>query len=199
MAISSISGASALLQNSSIKKKQENIAQDLAVPAAVNVAPPTQASTTQGVTSGDAAAKTKYTAQDIAQRMAEANDKVMAEFLEIAKKSPAERIRDQILKAKGLTEEDVEAMSPEKREALEKEIADIIKDKIEEGVKKAMLNPEQVAHPNVSSQQVAPNYEDKADKAKLLDLQQDKMTNVDAKKKENTAFLEEMLMDTASA
>ena len=154
MAISSISGASALLHNSSIKKKQENTAQDMAVAAAMTIAPPTQASTTQAVAASDATAKTKYTAQDIAQRTAKANDEVMNAFLEIAKKTPTERFRDQILKAKGLTEEDVAAMTPEKREALEKEIADMIKDKIEEGVKKAMLNPERVAHPAANGVQL---------------------------------------------
>lgn len=86
----------------------------------------------------DAEAQAKYDAQRIAQD----NDNVMAEFMEIAKKSPAERIRDQILKSKGLSEEDVEAMTPEKREALEKEIAQMIEDKFREGAKKAMLNPE---------------------------------------------------------
>lgn len=49
-----------------------------------------------------------------------------SEFLELADKTFAERIRDQYLKDHGLSEEDVDAMSPEEREALETEIANAI-------------------------------------------------------------------------
>lgn len=44
------------------------------------------------------------------------------EFTELAKKTYAERIREQYLKDHDLTEEDLKAMSPEDREAIESEI-----------------------------------------------------------------------------
>lgn len=53
-----------------------------------------------------------------------------AEFLEYMEKTTAERLRDQILREKGLTEEDLAAMPPEKRAALEEEIAQRIKDSL---------------------------------------------------------------------
>lgn len=54
------------------------------------------------------------------------------EFLEYAQKSPAERIRDAILKEMGLTEEQLDGMGAEQREAMEKAIAEKLKEKIEQ-------------------------------------------------------------------
>ena len=48
------------------------------------------------------------------------------EFMELADKPLAERIRDQYLKEHDLTEDHVDAMAPEDREALETEIRDAI-------------------------------------------------------------------------
>jgi hypothetical protein len=53
-------------------------------------------------------------------------------FLEEMKKSPAERLREQILKALGETEESVAAMPPEQQQAMEKQIAELIKEKLRE-------------------------------------------------------------------
>lgn len=58
------------------------------------------------------------------------------EFLEYAKKSPAERIRAAILEELGITEEELEAMPAEAREAMEKTIAEKIKEKIEQAAEK---------------------------------------------------------------
>lgn len=44
------------------------------------------------------------------------------EFLEVAKKSPLERLRDKILEDMKMTEEDVAKMEPEARQAIEDEI-----------------------------------------------------------------------------
>lgn len=52
------------------------------------------------------------------------------EFLEYARQSPAERIRAAILEEMGISEEELEAMSPEGRAAVEKAIAERIKDKL---------------------------------------------------------------------
>ncbi|KAF1030052.1 MAG: hypothetical protein GAK37_01514 [Pseudomonas sp.] len=50
-----------------------------------------------------------------------------ADFTDYMHKSPAERIRDQILKEKGLTEADYEKMTPAQQDALNKEVADRLK------------------------------------------------------------------------
>ena len=52
------------------------------------------------------------------------------EFLEYARQSPAERIRAAILEEMGISEDELEAMSPEARAAVEKAIADRIKDRL---------------------------------------------------------------------
>ncbi|MGV8242225.1 hypothetical protein ACV331_37120, partial [Pseudomonas aeruginosa] len=46
------------------------------------------------------------------------------EFKEYMQKSPAERMREQVLKSLGLTEEELDAMPPEKREQVEKGIGE---------------------------------------------------------------------------
>ena len=53
-------------------------------------------------------------------------------FLEEMKKSPAERLREQILKALGETEESIAAMPPEKQQAIEEQIAELMKEKLRE-------------------------------------------------------------------
>ncbi len=52
-------------------------------------------------------------------------------FLKHARMSPAERIRAAILEELGITEEELEVTPPAKREALEKTIAEKIRDKLE--------------------------------------------------------------------
>jgi hypothetical protein len=50
--------------------------------------------------------------------------------------SPAERMRDNILKSMGLTEDDVNAMSPADRQKLEDKIKALIKQQVEEAAKR---------------------------------------------------------------
>ena len=64
-------------------------------------------------------------------------DPVKAEFLKHVKKTPAEQMRASILESMGLKEEDVKAMDPKKREALEAKIKDMIKQRVEEKVEQA--------------------------------------------------------------
>lgn len=66
------------------------------------------------------------------------------DFREFLKKSPIERLRDQILAAMGITEEDLAAMPPEKREAVLKEVAERVKDALK-GHEIAGTAPEQDA------------------------------------------------------
>ena len=61
---------------------------------------------------------------------------VEAEFLAYARMSPAERMRDNILKSMGLTEDDVNAMSPADRQKLEDKIKELIKQQMEAAAKK---------------------------------------------------------------
>jgi len=50
------------------------------------------------------------------------------QFLDFMKKTPEERLRDKILKALGVTEEDIKSMTPDERVALEQKIREIIKE-----------------------------------------------------------------------
>ncbi|WP_409317152.1 hypothetical protein [Pseudomonas sp. KCJK9016] len=52
------------------------------------------------------------------------------EFKDYMSKSPEQRLRDSILKEMGLTEDDIAAMPPEKQQAINKEIADRLQDKV---------------------------------------------------------------------
>lgn len=66
-----------------------------------------------------------------------AEDPVKAEFLKHVKKTPAEQMRASILESMGLKEEDLKAMDPKKREALEAKIKELIKQRVEEKVEQA--------------------------------------------------------------
>jgi TPP-dependent pyruvate/acetoin dehydrogenase alpha subunit len=58
------------------------------------------------------------------------------DFLEYARMTPAERIRAAILDEMGITEEELEAMDPEERKAMEKVIAERTKEKVEQATEK---------------------------------------------------------------
>lgn len=55
-------------------------------------------------------------------------------FLDYAQKSPAERMRDDILKSLGLTEDDLANMSPDERAAVEEKIKKLIEEKFRQGM-----------------------------------------------------------------
>lgn len=54
------------------------------------------------------------------------------QFLAEAHKTPAQRMREQILKALGITEEQLAQMPPEQRQAMEQRIKDLIEEKVRE-------------------------------------------------------------------
>lgn len=56
-----------------------------------------------------------------------ANDALALEFLEWAQKTPAEKIRERILDAKGLNEETLKDLPKAEREAIEAEIREAVK------------------------------------------------------------------------
>ena len=62
--------------------------------------------------------------------------KAVSDFLDYAKETPAQRRRDAILKSMGLSEDDLKAMSPEKRKAVEETIRQKIKDAAEQAARK---------------------------------------------------------------
>lgn len=58
----------------------------------------------------------------------------IAAFKKFQSMTPAEKIRDSILKKMGLREEDIARMPPEKRAAIEKQIEEEIKKSVEAGL-----------------------------------------------------------------
>lgn len=59
----------------------------------------------------------------------DSGDAALAEFMAYMAMTPAEKIRHGILNEMGLTEEDIEDMSPEQQQAVEQEIAQRMKDR----------------------------------------------------------------------
>jgi hypothetical protein len=58
------------------------------------------------------------------------------DFLDYNRKTPAEKMRDSILKEEGLTEEDLSKMDPKQRDAVEQKIAAKIKERMKEEMEK---------------------------------------------------------------
>ncbi|WP_336839328.1 hypothetical protein [Pseudomonas paracarnis] len=64
------------------------------------------------------------------------------EFTEYMSRSPAERIREQLLKEQGLTEEQVQALPQEKQDAIAKQVAERLKEQQQQQVAaKATASP----------------------------------------------------------
>lgn len=106
------------LQSLTAKKRSQE-----ADPATLQASP--QAALTEGANSSAGANSSKVeTAQDKADAAAQARrEELRAQLQEYLDKSPAEHMRDAILKEMGMSEEDLAALPPEKREAIESDIA----------------------------------------------------------------------------
>ncbi|WP_411391976.1 hypothetical protein [Pseudomonas sp. MPB23] len=65
-----------------------------------------------------------------------------SEFTDYMSKSPAERIREQLLKEQGLTEADVQNMSQEKQDAITKQVAERLKQQQEQQVAAKTADPQ---------------------------------------------------------
>jgi len=65
-----------------------------------------------------------------------------SDFTDYMKKSPAERIREQLLKEQGLTEEDVKNLPQEKQDAISKEVASRLKDQQAQQVAAKTADPQ---------------------------------------------------------
>ncbi|MGZ0717604.1 MULTISPECIES: hypothetical protein [Pseudomonas] len=64
------------------------------------------------------------------------------DFTDYMSKSPAERIREQLLKEQGLTEEDVQKLPQEKQDAISKEVAERIKQQQDQQVAAKTADPQ---------------------------------------------------------
>ncbi|MBD8192671.1 hypothetical protein IFR35_13605 [Pseudomonas fluorescens] len=87
-----------------------------------------QASTTAATSSTETPATTSTTG-------------ARSEFTEYMSKSPAERIREQLLKEQGLTEADVQNMSQEKQDAISKQVTERLKQQQEQQVAAKATDP----------------------------------------------------------
>ena len=65
-----------------------------------------------------------------------------SEFTDYMSKTPAERIREQLLKEQGLTEADVQNMTQEKQDAISKQVADRLKQQQEQQVAAKTTDPQ---------------------------------------------------------
>ena len=72
-----------------------------------------------------------------------ATSSARAEFTDYMSKTPAERIREQLLKEQGLTEADVQGMSQEKQDAISKQVAERVKQQQEQQVVAKATDPAQ--------------------------------------------------------
>ncbi|WP_139863362.1 hypothetical protein [Bradyrhizobium ivorense] len=65
-----------------------------------------------------------------------AGDSVEQQFLKFAQMSPMDRMRANILKSMGLTEEDLKNMTPEQQKAVEQKIKDLIEQEFQKNAGK---------------------------------------------------------------
>ncbi|MFL6606845.1 MAG: hypothetical protein ACJ8HF_01295 [Pseudomonas sp.] len=77
----------------------------------------------------EAFAKTRVQLQTVGSSALEDTSSAMAQFKDYMSKTPEERLRDSILEEMGITEEEYEAMPPEKQLAVGEEIAQRMQDK----------------------------------------------------------------------
>lgn len=99
---------------------------DAAKPAAANTSFPT--SSPAQLNADALLALQEAGAKDGAGKKQDVKSSAEEQFLDYMQKSPAERLRDKILKALGVTEDDIKDMTPDERLGLEKKIQEIIKE-----------------------------------------------------------------------
>ncbi|VVM87527.1 hypothetical protein PS683_02645 [Pseudomonas fluorescens] len=94
----------------------------------------------------EAFAKTRVQSQTTASTSdvpaTNATSSARSEFTDYMSKSPAERIREQLLKEQGLTEADVQNMSQEKQDAISKQVAERLKQQQEQQVAAKTADPQ---------------------------------------------------------
>ncbi len=125
--ISSTYGLSNLFSQSGQRNKQQTSDSDVSVRQSGASLQPSSTPTSISSTMWALQASGTVTMDGTEDPAKTRHDAVVSEFTELANQTPAERIRDQILQRLGLTEDDLKAMPPEQREAVEKQIADELK------------------------------------------------------------------------
>jgi hypothetical protein len=101
---------------------------------------PTKTTSTTGAASAasgtDATTASSPTTTPVTKGLDTSGNDVAKEFLDYAKMSPMERMRANILKSMGLTEDDLKKMSPEQQKAVEQKIEQIIKQELQKNAGK---------------------------------------------------------------
>jgi TPP-dependent pyruvate/acetoin dehydrogenase alpha subunit len=106
------------------------------IPASTSYFGPTAAKATSNAGTASAATSTSATSPAMDKLKSKGND-VVQEFMDYAKMDPMERMRANILKSMGLTEDDVKNMSPEQQKAVEQKIAQMIRQELQKNAGKA--------------------------------------------------------------
>ncbi|PQZ88001.1 MULTISPECIES: hypothetical protein [Pseudomonas] len=91
----------------------------------------------------EAFAKTRVQLQASTTDVPAATSSARSEFTDYMSKTPAERIREQLLKEQGLTEADVQNMSQEKQDAISRQVADRVKQQQEQQLTAKATDPAQ--------------------------------------------------------
>lgn len=138
MQVGGFGGAAAIWLNSLTKLQEagskdpfalpEAAEKDTAKPAASNTSFPT--SPPVSFDSATLLALQQTDTGAVNEKIKDGESGAVKDFLDYVKKTPEERLRDKILKALGITEEDLESMPPEERLAVENKIREIIKETI---------------------------------------------------------------------
>ena len=114
----------------------------------IQATPASVAGNAQGDNVDAAFAKTRVMLQaSSSATSSETKTSATDEFKDYMSKSPAQRIREQLLKELGLTEKDVKAMPPEKQQAISDQVTALMQQK--EAVKQAAAAQQQVADKQV--------------------------------------------------
>ncbi|EPE98958.1 hypothetical protein [Rhizobium grahamii] len=125
--ISSTYGLSNLFSQSGQRSKQQSSDTEVGVRQSGAALQPSSTPTSISSTMWALQASATVTMDGTEDPAKARHDAVVSEFTDLANKTPAERIRDSILKSLGITEDELASMPPEQREAIEKQIADELK------------------------------------------------------------------------
>ncbi|MDE3735696.1 MULTISPECIES: hypothetical protein [Pseudomonas] len=100
----------------------------------------------------NSAGKLEMSNKDLPADLELGGQTAVEKFQEYMDKSPAEKMRDAILAEMGLTQEELDAMPPEQREAVEKEIAERFQQRMEMQAKEEEEEKLQRENPTIRTQ-----------------------------------------------
>jgi hypothetical protein len=105
------------------------------IPSSTSIFGPTATRTASNTSAANAASSTSTTTPATGKLKPKGDD-VVQEFLDYAKMDPMARMRANILKSMGLTEDDLKNMSPEQQKAVEQKIEQIIQQQLQKNAGK---------------------------------------------------------------